>query len=766
MRRLAWPSPRRDRRVWWLTAIAGTVGAMFFFEYVPEMALADSINGRVSLTYAHTETTSTDVTGASTDFSARTLLEQYNLSADKNIFPNLRLYASGIFQTTESTTSTNGQGSWSDVAVIRPYVDLNLRTPVYNFGVNYNSATTETKTLNSPNTTFKFEAYTGILGWRPQDLPTVDLWVAKTFNYDVTRTVEDTVADTVSLFSHWEPTKTVRLRYQGSYADNDDRLSQVETKTLGNDIRVMYDDQFLPQGRIGVSSYYDYSYSTMDTITSGKGTVSFPVLAVNGLFQDTDILVTGTLPPAPFLTDNVMTGPTNEPNNIGSATSLAVPPDTTARNIGLQFALATEINRLDVWVFSVTGVTVDTSLPAYLPTPVAEAFTWAVYTSADNLNWQLFQAGATATYVIDASRTGVARFEITFPNVVTKFVKVVVSPLSPAAAGGQSREFPGIFVTELQAFIARPAASVTGTSSSTTQLGSLSTHVLLLQHPALYYNFAYFFNDSQTQFSTTRTSTLSNQLAAQHQFNPVFSGSAQVQRIDNTGPGGSINTTQTGVQLTAVPLRTLSHTLGFSASSTQDPQGSSKSIAMTLTNTAELYHNLTAFLNGGGSNSVSEFGQRVDSTNYNGGLNIIPIETLNITLSAGGQRSDLTGAGAPPTTQSSQNTEMDVSWYPFRTLYLFGQRILTKTTGSRQDRITNYGLNFSPFPGGDLVLNYSYNESLRALDNSVTKTSIPSLRWNITRWAYLLAAYSSIESTSNLGESTTRTYSSSLNMTF
>ena len=139
-------------------------GAMFFFGYAPEITLAEGINGRVALTYSRIDTTSTDVTGAATDVSARAFFQQYSLTADKNLFPNLRLFATGMFQKTESTSSTNGVGSWGDTTVKRPYIDLTLRTPVFSAGVNYNSVTTESKALNAPTTTFKSEAYGGNLG--------------------------------------------------------------------------------------------------------------------------------------------------------------------------------------------------------------------------------------------------------------------------------------------------------------------------------------------------------------------------------------------------------------------------------------------------------------------------------------------------------------------------------------------------------------------------------------------------------------------------
>jgi hypothetical protein len=763
--RLLTRSSQFDRQAGWLAVLAGTVGAIFFFAYAPEMALAEGITGRVSLTYAQVDSRSTDATGTTTDSSFRSFLQQYNLNADKNLYPNLRLFASGLLQKVDSTQSTNGQGTWSDTTVTRPYIDLTLRTPVFSAGVNYNKVTTESKALNTPPTTFISEAYGGILGWKPEGLPTLDMTLTRNYNYDLNRAVQDTVSDTVSLFSTYDPTKTVRLRYQGSYLDSDDRLKDVFSKTIGNDIRINYDDEYL-HNRVIVSTYYEYSHSTMNITTSGKGTVNFQVLAVDGLSLNSDNLLMTPLLSSPFLIDNTTTGPTVAANNIGSATSATSPPDTLARNIGLQFAAATEMNTLNVSVFSVTGATIDTAVPAFLPDAVAGAFTWAVYTSLDNVTWQRFQTGGPAPYEVDAAHPGVGRFVITFPNVVTKFIKVVVSPLSPFAVGGQGRDFPGIFVTELQAFIARPAASVEGTSTSASQIAALSTKVVLMKTPGLNYDFSYFYNQSESQFSTTRFTTMSNQLSVQHQFNPVFSGSAQVARVDDTGPTGHAVSLRAGSQFTAVPLRTLSHSLGFSSTTRLSPSGRSKGTAWTLTNTAQLYQNITLFLNGGVGTNVGETDQKTGSTNYTAGLNMIPIETLNITLSSSDQKIDQSGGGVPDNTTTTRSKEVDVSYYPFPTLYLFASWVSRYSSGSPIDRLKNFGLNWSPFPGGDLVFNFSYSESQRALDNSIDKTGTSSLRWNVTHRTYALISYNSTKSTSNLAQSTSRTTAASLNMNF
>jgi hypothetical protein len=116
MRRLTPSRLRRDRKARWLTILAGTVGAIFFFGYALEMALAEGLYGRVSLVYAHFDSTSTDsTTGLTTESTTRAFAQQYTLNADKDLYPNLKLFASGLFQKTDANSSTNGQGSWSKV---------------------------------------------------------------------------------------------------------------------------------------------------------------------------------------------------------------------------------------------------------------------------------------------------------------------------------------------------------------------------------------------------------------------------------------------------------------------------------------------------------------------------------------------------------------------------------------------------------------------------------------------------------------------------
>ena len=114
--------------------------------------------------------------------------------------------------------------------------------------------------------------------------------------------------------------------------------------------------------------------------------------------------------------------------------------DTRERNIGLDFSLAQDVNTLRVWV--------DRELPA----TISGSFSWDVYTSSDNLNWSLYTTLSPAPFGQFDNR-----FEITFSSVNTRYIKVVVKPLSAAVQGASG--YPDIFVTEIQAF----SSNISGT---------------------------------------------------------------------------------------------------------------------------------------------------------------------------------------------------------------------------------------------------------------------------------------------------------------
>ena len=742
------------------------MGGLIVSLSLPKQAMADSLTGRVALTYSHSETRETDLTSPipvpANDTEARAVIQQYMLTLDKNLYPNLKLFASGTFQKSDFTSDLNGEGSWSSSTLVRPYIDLALRTPLYLIDANYNSATTETKTNTGVDSTLYHKAYTGIFGWNPVDLPTTYLQVSKAYDYDQEYAFTNTVTNQTTLTSTWLPWPSLQLRYQGNYQVLENHIEDLETRIFGQDGRANYNDTFF-HDVLSLSGYYDYGYRTTETITSGQGNVSVQLFAADGLLVSSNIPVTVKLNSAPFLIDNTTTGPQNAANNIGTDT---FPLDTTTRNIGLQFTTATQLNTLDVWVFSLSGPTLATAIPTYLQTAVANSFIWSVYTSSDNQNWTLFQTGISAPYEIDVTNTGVGKFIISFPAVTTTFIKVVVNPLLPPAAGGPTTNFPGVYVTELQAFMTVPASTVPPKIRATNQLFDVNTQVRIFQTPStsLYYNMIYTSNEEYSAFATTRLSTLQNSLTLSHRFSAVFSGSARAARTDQTDPAGTSVQDEFNIQFLATPLRTLNHSLNYYASTRVSEIGlRSSTEALFMTNTAELYKDVTAFLNGGLSTATSETDLKTDSENYTWGLNVVPIKTLTITLSNFREKDTQSGTVGTEQTTRTTSSIASVAYYPFSLLYLTGswQKFVTN---DRSNTIKSYGVNWSPLPGGSLQLAVSYVETLQTQDNSIDKSLTPSMRWTINRGSYITAAYTSTTSTSDIRDATSRLYAVTLNI--
>jgi len=751
-----------------MLVLLGTLGGVVVSLGMPQLLPAEGISGRATLTYAHSQTRSQNLTSPFqpvTESENRSIIQQYRVALDRNLYPNLRFNVDYIFQKTDFANITNEERSTGIVTLSRPYIDLTLRTPLYMVGANYSKTTNETR-IGAGHFSMIHDSYRGILGWKPVELPTVNLTVSRNYDYDKDRIFRDSVNDQLTFFSTYEPTRTVQLRYQGNIQNIEDRINDLETKTIGNNIRVMYGDRFF-QDRFSINGYYDYGHRTTEITTSGTGNVAVQLFAVDGLLVSSNIPSSVRLNPAPFLINSGFLppgDPTGSTNNIGSDT---FPLDTAPRNIGLQFAVATELNTLRVWVYSLQGPLLATATPADLPSAVSSSFRWDLYTSVDNQNWVLQQTGASAAYESDPvvlPGGGGGRFEISFAKVAARYIKVVVTPLVHNV--DPTLNFPGVYVTEVQAFMTVAAADIKGKTASTSQLANVNTQVRIFQTQAtsLYYDLTYFSNRSESDFSKSRASTLSNALSLNHRFSTVLSGNTRVMRTDETAADGKAVTQDFNAQILAIPMPTLSHSLGYNASARQSPNGlRSTQESLFLANTAELYRNITAFLNGGASTATSELDLKTDSSNYTWGLNLIPHKTLNMTLSSSTARSEQSGPNSTPDSSRVKSSIASVSYYPVSLVYLYAswQKFVTDETS---DTIKNYGLNWSPFPGGSLLLNFSYNETLQTRDNTVNTNTTTNARLNIARGTYINAAYTTSTNTSDKDESKSRLYGATLNM--
>src|SRR5262249_22947510 len=153
---------------------------------------------------------------------------------------------------------------------------------------------------------------------------------------------------------------------------------------------------------------------------------------------------------------------------------------------------------------------------------ISSTFSWEIWTSPDAQFW-------TRTSVIPTAPFGPFdnRFELNFPIVVARYVKVVVAPLAPTVPNASS--FPNILVTELEPLLSQPANRFTNTVSDTRNLAQASSRLRILRNPGLYYETTYSLITS-TRGNTSWT--LSNGLSVQQQFNRVWGTTARVARED------------------------------------------------------------------------------------------------------------------------------------------------------------------------------------------------------------------------------------------
>ena len=84
--------------------------------------------------------------------------------------------------------------------------------------------------------------------------------------------------------------------------------------------------------------------------------------------------------------------------------------------------------------------------------------------------------------------------------------------------------------------------------------------------------------------------------------------------------------------------------------------------------------------------------------------------------------------------------DLGASWTPFRSLFLSASVNVASETGQDTKVQQNYGLNWTPFPDGQLQFSFFYNDSFYPDRSTVIQ---PTLRWYLTsrRHSYLDLSY-------------------------
>jgi hypothetical protein len=726
-----------------LSSVAALAMVVFPFASWAD-GIFEGITGSVESTYAFVSTKTTDGSGNSTATKSNNYFNRFTLNVNYNLYPKLNLNAGGTFEDNLTDPVDTDTLRRTEFTRFRPYVFLTLRDPVYTGSLGYDLREDMVRVSGLPKTTLTQDNYIASFDWRPEALPWTNVAYTRTNTHDGDRSVVDTEKDYLYLKSQYRY-QGLDLWYVGTYTNTQDKVRNFETTEWSNEGRLAYSTTLF-SGRTSLSTDNRVNVTTFDTRTGGQGQVGFPVFPLAGLSVLSDTPTNVVLSPTPALIDGNLT--------VSAGINIGLPGlggDTRQRNVGLDFLAPQELNSIQVWV------------DRDLPFEITNAFVWEVYTSTDNLNWTLHQAAAPAPF-----GPFLTRFEISFPKVTTRYIKVVTRPLSAAVIIPPGFANPDqIFITELQAFINTPAQDIRQSTTRTFQNYTLDVKTRLLNTPTLYYDFnAYYLDlspDGQRRYN------ISNGLFVNHAFNPILSTSANASIEVGEEQDQSRVALLYYASLVATPFRTLSHNLVFSGNNQTVGDLTNRSNAVALYNTAQLYKGVDATLNLGVALTSEEQigGGWVDRRRLyvNPGINVSPHPSLVLTVYYLGQQLHTSGAPATPADATENRVDLGASWTPFRSLFLSATVNIVTETWQEARIQQNYGLNWTPFPDGQLQFSFFYSDSYYPDRSTVVQ---PTLRWYLSprRRSYLDLSYQRNRSESAGQKTDTDIVSTSLKIYF
>jgi hypothetical protein len=589
--------------------------------------------------------------------------------------------------------------------------------------------------------------------------------------------LQDTVVNRFVAGSKFVPINNLDLSYQFAYNDSKDKLQNTDSTQISNEGRFIYWHSFF-NNRVSLTADGNISHQeTTASIGTGGNGVQVTLTAVSGIYaadSTVDSPLGVDLPPHTPANDAMKSTPflVNGGDFIGTVGKLNIgfpqtnPADNNPRVLGLAFAAPTEVNAI--------FVTVNQDVNS-----IATSYSWDVYISSDanigqgvnptaTQQWTLYQPAATFTFS-QIDRT----FRITFQKVTTQFIKVVTRPLPvPAAVPGV--DVNNILLSQVQAFdTATSSQAAKSKIATTSQTYNLSVRTRILDSPTLYYDMSAFYSqtsNSGSGFAVGQPSLtnyiITNGLSGAYKFNPVFSANARVAREDSYGLQGTGVAYISNASITALPLRTLTDSLVYSNRREQLGGKPNDTSSVFLTNLAELYKGVNASVSGGLSWSTSTTLQENKSEILTSTLSVVPYKVLTINADYSWTNSKTTGGDAPDVQTTSIRSDIAFTYTPFPTLSLFGSYGVFSGVNIQQTTLTSYGANWSPFPDGTLLFNFSYNQNLSSLNSTKDTLLVPSLRWNISKYAFLTISYLAFKSQSVVVSAPQHTSQETLNSIF
>ena len=676
-------------------------------------ARADGVRFNSDILYTKADTsTKLKATGESFDSDYYQIDQTYNLNVSKRFFPYLNFETGAVYEYNQLSSDTEGNKVDVDEQILNPFAELNLDNPLYNAGVGVRTRRREQKITDLPKTKADRDEITGSVGMTPGELlPNWNLRYTHLHTYDDPETI-DQIQKTLLLDSSWRPLEGLNLDYTYTRVDSEERSLDFDTLQQTHFGRIGYFRSFF-DGRLSMNSGYSINYNKFE-FSSETGFVENPLLRSAGL-SSLDI----SPEDGPALSIN---GALIDGNLIASAgLDMGTAGDQTQLlNIGLDLGFPQAVDQVRIWV------------DRQLTTVVSNSFTWSVYTSPDNTDLSIWTLAATISPAIFPTFDN--RFEIVFPAVNTRYIKVVTRPLSPVVPGAAN--FANIFVTEMQAFVTQTGASVTNDNSVTDQNVNFNLRGRLSDRTIVNYNMVY--SQQDTDPDNDKRTQLSNGAYLNHTFNNVFSANVNGQRTDISVLDQDNTNYNYGASLRAVWLSTFDQSLTFTGRYEDNDLGTAYQNSIFLRSNALLYRGWSAFLDMGYTREESFAGEKITSSIIRPGTSLQPHPTLDLNLDFSFKRTEQSDADIGPTDETRYDVQ--VFYTPFSNLSFFG-KVNGLYRDGESDIYQQYTMNWSPYPDGDLQFYFTFNEILISENNQEQTVVGPGLKWTIGRHITLDATY-------------------------
>lgn len=649
--------------------------------------------------------------GAVSTTASRNFYPAFTVNFDTLLYPKWRLNAGGVFELNTSTSTTGPIRTDSSVTRNRPFIQFRSTDRFFAPGAGYFRREAIDRTPGRANVKLVNDEYAGYLGWRPAGLPTSDAQYLHTNTFDGARAVQDVSKDFGSLISNYSY-QNLGVYYRGSYLKTDNRIAQLDTTQLTQGIRGDYSQAFL-QKRLVWNATSSLNHQDVRSLARGSaGEIALSVTPFAGLAAISDTPVTAALSPNPQLIDGNFTASAGI--DLGLATS---PAESQMRNIGLDLLTPTVVNRLLVWV------------DRELPVEVSNAFSWDVYSSPDNIIWT-----REATVPVAPFGDFENRFEIDFPGVTARYIKLVTRPLSSVVT--DATRYQDIFVTELQAYFRQPASQVNQKLSQNNWLLNTDVRYRLLDAPQMFYE-GYYLANGATNYGGITTNTLSNGVSVNHSFGRIYSAYGRLAFEQGRELRGDRRATVSSATFTIEPIPTFRTSVLYSGMDERVIGVTNTRRGLFVQNSAQPYHGVDLLFGVGWTSTTHDTGENDLDRLVNLSATLTPFQHISLTVNYDGRNTSRSGVffGDPRTREHRSYAAL--SFDPIPTLHLLIGGEVIASTGQTTRTTLDLGAAWAPFPDGTLQLIFNYDEALRALEFGKDRNTLGAIRWNLSRKSYV-----------------------------